>query len=77
MVWTPHWSSGEWNVAANNSDDIHGGGRDLIGHPVEVSQPPIALYGVSTGGWSAGRLLPGLNGPSQRVDSCPVGCVFV
>jgi hypothetical protein len=35
MVWTPRWDSGVWHAATNNSDDIHGGGRDLFGHPVE------------------------------------------
>lgn len=45
MVWTPHWSSGNWTVASNNTDDIHGGGRDLIGHPVE---DPFAWYSPST-----------------------------
>lgn len=36
MVWTPHWSTGVWNTAANNTDDLHGDGRDLFAHPVEV-----------------------------------------
>lgn len=36
MMWTPHWSTGVWKIAANNTDDLHGGGRDLFAHPVEV-----------------------------------------
>ena len=45
MTWTPHWSSGVWHTANNNTDDIHGGGRDLFGHPVE---DPFAWYAHST-----------------------------
>ena len=35
MTWTPHWSSGLWHTANNNTDDRHSAGRDLFGHPVE------------------------------------------
>ena len=45
MTWTPHWASGIWHTASNNTDDIHGGGKDLIGHPVE---DPFAWYAPST-----------------------------
>jgi lysophospholipase L1-like esterase len=51
MTWTPHWSSGVWHTAANNTDDIHGGGRDLFGHPVE---DPFAWYAPSTNSLAPG-----------------------
>jgi hypothetical protein len=43
MLWTPHWSSGVWHIASNNTDDLHGNGRDLFAHPVEVSDDEIQI----------------------------------
>ena len=45
MTWTPHWKSGVWSTANNNTDDIHGDGKDLFGHPVE---DPFAWYAASS-----------------------------
>lgn len=46
MAWTPHWSAGVWTIADNNTDDLHGGGRDLFAHPVEVSSAASMALGL-------------------------------
>lgn len=45
MTWTTHWKSGVWHTAANNTEDIHGSGKDLFGHPVE---DPFAWHAPSS-----------------------------
>lgn len=47
MVWAPHWNSSQWQNGGllNVTGDLHGGGKDLIGHPVE---DPFVWYASSS-----------------------------
>ena len=44
LAWTPHWASGVWHIAENNTADLVGNGTSLIAHSVE---DPFAWHAPS------------------------------